>query len=241
MIGGGPIGAGGAVRPFYNRGAAAPAPPAIARVVIGSDDSLPDTTSIFVGADIPAGALVLCAICYDNRFLVGAVSPAFVTDGRSPAMTNSFGFGVDSVVNTYALALGGTGISAGDALNWTWPISQPSAVGALAIYVTGLAVPALDKTASASGAGKDQDSGLTAATAVANEFVWGIIGTNGRQADVVGAWQAGLAAGIHEGYPVVPADCKEGFAIVAAIGQQRARVTGATNRDWAAICETWRG
>ncbi len=240
MIGGSPIGAGAIVRPFYNRPPAA-APPAIARTLVGSDRTLPDpTTGISVPSDIPAGALVLAATCYNNRGAAGTITPSFITDGRAVGLINQFFPGADTTLITYALALGGTGISAGDFLEWNFTAGLPTQIGMLCIYVTGLAANVMDRDASNTGAGTDQDSGLTAATTVADEFVWGTIGTNGRQIDAVGAWQAGLAAGVHVGGTAVGADLKEGFAVVAATGQYRSRVTGATSRDWASYCQCWR-
>lgn len=237
------FGADPVARAFYNHKPAGGQ--AIALTNIGSNhSSAPGGVLDIASGTIPANATVLVGLAFNHFLLIGDIPVAFVTDGR--AFNRDVAITYDNVsdyrVCIYSVALGGTGVS-GDTIEaqfFAGGGGDPSATVMFALYVTGLTATPLDKTASAAPAASGtQDSGLTAATAVAHELVYGIIGTTGSAADTVGAWQAGLAARRNDGLSGM--QLKEGFAVVNATGTQRAEVTGATPQTYGALCATYKG
>lgn len=245
MIGGGGIGASPMVRPFYNRAASAPAPPAITRTVIGKDSrSSAGGVSIVgvAGVSLAVGDTVI--MCLGHLGQPGGTTDAWqVSVDGDPCdldLTNSFG---DYVAEIWSyrvpFALSGITIQ----VDYSTSINTPYSASVLIAKVTGLNQTFyLDKINSAAGGPSGtQDSGLTGVTTNGAEFVQGMIVTNGVTADTIGTWQASLTAGQNGGSSSAlrPLVVKEGFRITTVTGTQRAQVTGATSRTYAANVATY--
>ena len=234
-----------AARPFYNHKTGA-APETIVKTNIGQNQSSAPGGALDIPSGvIPAHSLVLVALVFNHFLVIGDIPVAFTTDGRAFNMDNAITFDniPDYRVCIYSVALGASGIS-GDTIEAQFFAGggpDPSATVMFACYVSGIVdVSPLDQIAAAAPAASGtQDSGLTAATAIAHEFVYGIIGTTGSGADTVGTWQAGMAAGMNSG--LSGAQLKEGLKVVHATGTQQAKVIGATPQTYGALCATYKG
>lgn len=229
------------VRPFYNRGASGPPP--IIRTPLGTasaSSGLGISVVTIPGVVVAAGETLIAGICFNlplGAFLSVDVGGVGLTVSQ---LGGSFSVPSLRLVLCYITAAQAP-YSGNLVFDFTASAPPPTAAVALASKVSGLTTTApLDKSILANGvASSTQDSGLTAATTWASEYINGIIGTDGSFGDSVGAWQAGMAAGQH--IEAIGPCIKEGWQVVSAIGTYRARVTSATSRRWGARCDTFKG
>ncbi|HYM66712.1 MAG TPA: hypothetical protein VEW68_05435 [Patescibacteria group bacterium] len=239
MIRGPALGASPCVLPFFKR---APAGETIAVTPLGTNfGSFPTTLSV--------GPVSLGASDY---LLVGTSFQDTSGGNTNVYSVNIGGFNVPLDLSTnygplihvghvWSVAMNGTARAGTVTIDFSLAIAVPDSCTIVVSKATGiLQVGAPDRTASATGSGTTQDSGLTAALAQAHELVYGIIFTTGRATDTVGTWTAPLVAGQNAGSGIVQEQVKEGYAIVTTGGTYRARVTGATNRPWGALCKTYK-
>lgn len=191
---------------------------------------------------VDVGETLLMGVVYDNAGLV---------DGANPDVG-----GAGLPWSTYALQYG-IGLNLMLALYWFDNTITPYSGNVVMDFSTGTGFPlncafVLSKVTNLTlgffgdrfktalgGPATDQDSGLTAATSQAREFIYGLIGTDGAGADAIGTWQAGMAAG--QSAAAVGMQIKEGFQSVNAISTYRSRVTGATSRRFRSSCVTFLG
>src|SRR5579859_7031355 len=108
--------------------------------------------------------------------------------------------------------------------------------------VAGIATSAaLDKTASANNTSATPNSGNTAATTTANEFVFGFLGTNDTNAETIGAggWMTlgDVVAHVGGNTNNYVADA---WQIVSATGVQAASFTLSVSEEWACLCATYK-
>ena len=233
------------VRPYYNRGATGPPP--IVRTplgIIGIPFGPSINTVTIAGVTVAVGETLIAAICYD--FLAGEAVTADVGGAGLTVAQLSLNFGSPTLRMTLFYVTADQAPYSGSLVfDFTSGSAQPTSAAALASKVAGLKTTApLDKSKTASGtASGTQDSGLTAATVQASEYINGFIGTQGISGDTIGTWQAGMAAGQHiEANGVGLGPCiKEGWQVVSAIGTYRAEVLGAIPRRWGARCDTFKG
>ncbi len=102
--------------------------------------------------------------------------------------------------------------------------------------VRGLAAAPVDKKVRATGSSASPDSGNTATTTQASEFLAGAVLTEGPPADAAGTWADAFVADARAG--ATPATLSLGHKGVAATGAYRAAKTGITARPWAAYLIT---
>lgn len=102
----------------------------------------------------------------------------------------------------------------------------------------------LDQTAGNTGSSVNADSGLTATTTDANEYLAGAIGVNGPTGDAAPTWLNSFSAGQRDGTTGgaagTNATIDEGFQIVTATAQYKAAATLGTSRSWAAAIATYK-
>lgn len=232
-----------AVWPYYQRHPAT-GPPPMARTPLGTaaDDSGAIEVVELGTVTLAAGETLLAATCYpslaDDQFELAVVGPL-------PAWTTLKYDGGNGLTIAVGWVAAGLAPYSGT-LQYVWIAGDlPANAACLAVKVSSLntTVPH-DKQATANGgfpSSGTQDSGLTGATSQAVEFIWGIIGTNGRNADTVGTWDAPLVAGQSIGTTGGGVQIKEGYYLASGISNYRARVTGATARRWVARCDTFKG
>lgn len=235
------LGASPAARPFYNHGPAGPAP--IVRTLLAFDAATNGAGIVGFSGTIAGTAAtdtVICGVVMDQQ---PNSDVSVDIAGRVFNLDNSRNFSAGSTYVLIVWSLRGAGVAPNGAYNVDFSGSaiQPTNAAFIMIGVSGLEQGGgyLDQIAANNGASGTQDSGLTPATTHARDFVCGMIGTVGNGVDALGAWQAGLAAG--KRINAVAADLKEGFAAVAATGQQRSEVTGATVRAYASLCTVYKG
>ena len=232
------------VRPFYNRGASGPVLPTATPIgKIAASGAPLYGYSMGVAINLSAGETLVGGIIYDNN-------------GGAPILEMDIsggGYGFVTVAGSFNLPtcrvvmfwLDGTvwGPIVGGNLSasFTAGTDFPTVSVMLATKVTGLKSPTpQDKTKFTSGGpATDQDSGLTAATTQAREFIYCLVGSDYNIGDTLGVWQDGAVAG--QDIANTGMRLKEGYHSVNAIGTYRSRVTGATSRRFGARCETFKG
>lgn len=241
MIRPGAIGASPIVQPFLVRsGPAAPAVPTRTLAGTNGQSGAPLLSITLPGITITPGVALLVGFVYDNAIAVDSIQISVDATMATGTAQVLYGLGLNLAANIAWIGPDAFG-AAGDLLiDFSGGTGFPLNCCLVACYVTDLMDPAIDKTkAAAGGPSTTQDSGLTAATAQAKEFVWGIIGTDGVNTDTIGTWQAGMAAGANVSAGGVM-QLKEGFQAVSAIGTYRAKVLGGTSRRFGAICATFK-
>lgn len=113
----------------------------------------------------------------------------------------------------------------------------------IAYTVQGLADRAPDLEVSAWGSGTAPDSGLTGTTAAANEYLAGVVTTDGVSGDTDGAWQNGFSDGgqdVAAGGMSPDLRLCSGYQVASATGTFQAAKTGSTSRNWGAACVTFK-
>jgi len=118
-----------------------------------------------------------------------------------------------------------------------------SAKAAFALEVAGIAGKK-DKTASAAGTSQTPSSGATATTSFGDEFVLGLVGTQGPSGDSAGTWQNSFTAGQRTGTTGNPAGgnstVNEGFIVVTgALATRTASISNMQSRAGNALCVTY--
>ena len=240
MISPGAIGAGPATRPFYNRAAASGPPPTMAYTAKGVSSVLSAGFTVTIPAvSIGATDTLFIAVAFDNSANVDDLHVTF--NGLAMLSDAALGFTGGKQVQLWLYRANGTPVSGDVVADFSTSQGQPTVAVMLAASVTLLLQTGtlIDKRKSASGTGTTQDSGLTATTTHAVDFVWDIIATNGNGSDTRGTWQAGATASQRVSTPGL--DLKEAYALVTSTGTYRAEVTGATSRGYAALCEVYKG
>lgn len=238
------MGSSPAVRPFYDHGLAAALPPVrTALTTKGQRSAIPFTVITTANVSVPAGARLFAGLVYDNEILIGGiynmtcdVFTLLADQDQIFSPTSNYRGAILSVACTSAI------VNQPVTVDWTPSGSGPNCYGLVVFYVTPLLNPAFDKTASATGTSANPSSGATAVTSKGNEYVCGMICTDGPTTDALGAWQNGFTAGQRAGSTAVNlCDIREGFFIQAVAAAQTAAINGVTSRDWAALCCTYKG
>lgn len=233
----------------------ASAPPAetIVRTAKGTATSVGASLSK-TGVTIAAGSYLFVVLGYTANQDI-TFDSASITDGEIDTPLSAVAFDVlreemqiaggSSVFLLYAYfanALTGT-------LNVSFIENGQGAEGALSCViltqVEGLAASAaLDKMPASSGSGASPSSGASAVTALAHEFVIGVVGTGGPVGDNAGTWTAPLEAGqrigVGTGLGGSAVTISEGFYIQTAAAARTAAKTGITSRYWVAGCATFK-
>jgi len=230
-------------RPFYNRGLDVTplAPYTYQGLGTASASSVGGVSSLVIpNCQGAVGEVVFGAICVDNQINVDNI--LVTMDGDPFKGGINWFYDVDKALFSYYVPMNGVPRMGAIVFDFSLCTGLPTKVTGLASRASTLnqgggAIP-LDKTKGGGGAGTNQDSGLTANTVQAHEFIYGLIATDGFGVDALGAWTAPLVAG-QRASNVNGLDLKEGFAWVNAIGTYRAQVTGATSRAWRALCQTF--
>jgi hypothetical protein len=234
------------VRPFYNRGGSVP----IIRTFldrIGTRNLLGVPSLTLGPLVLGATHTLLVALAYD-QFASGALDVT-TFNGNPMNLAASVVDGALADYNhlIYYLPMLGVATTANLVADFSTGVVNPKNAAMIAIRVSGLQQAPLandqNQTNAPPGPSGTQDSGFTANTAWAREFVWGSIMTNGAYpGDVAGLWTAPLVAGQRIGTTPFPAiDLKEGYFTASAIAAFRSRITGATSRTYSSICSTFRG
>lgn len=241
MIRPGAIGASAIVQPFLAR--STPSGPVFPeRTLLGTagQSGAPLLSITLPGVTIPTGAALLVGFLYDNAIAVDFFE--ITVDATMPTGTAQllYGVGFNLAANVAWFDPQGFDVAGDLLIDFSGSSGFPLNACLVAILVSDLKSPAIDRTKTAAGGpSTTQDSGLTAATAQAKEFVWGIIGTDGVNTDTIGTWQAGMAAGANVSAGGV-FQLKEGFQSVNAVSTYRAEVLGGTSRRFGAICITFK-
>jgi len=133
-----------------------------------------------------------------------------------------------------------TALAAGDFLNVHFEATAPVAEVVSALSVSGLTPPGTpDQVQSTSGAGTIADSGLTATTSQANEFLIGAIGVEGPSTDGFTPGSGYTLVG-RAGVNATPSvTINPEFRSVTTAGQYNATGTLAVSRAWAAAIATF--
>ncbi len=227
------------VRPFYNRGASGPAPITFTPLGKNVQSGTPLMSLTINGISVSAGETLFAGIVYTPTINVSMVVD--VGGAGLAVSTLQLNFGTARRLVLCYITAAQAPYSGNLVFDFSSGIGFPTEASAVVSKVSQLKLAApIDKSKTASGAiSGTQDSGLTAATTQATEFIYGLIGTMGVGGDTVGNWQAGMAAGQSIGGPLTA--IKEGWQAVSSIGTYRAEVTGATPRVWGARCDTFKG
>ena len=244
MIGPPALGAGPIVRPFFNRGPTGPPPDTIQRTALGTDTQFSAAVASLTipGLSIPAGSTLMGALAFNNQVAVDDL-----TIGCGGATENGgvrlFGSGSTYLLRYFYFHMNQAPYSGDLVFDFSTSSGQPTVATAFAISVTGLLDAPLDRNKNAVGTSGTQDSGLTAVTTQAHEYLLCCIATTGKNpTDTRGTWQAGVAAGQRcGGGTSATVDLKEGWAVVNATGTYRAQVTGATSKPYGAMIQTFKG
>lgn len=203
------------------------------------------TTASF---SVSAGAsLFVCVASMDTG--LSAVWPSGAT-WNGQALTRQEGDSAgsfSSIVSLSVFALHNA--SAGTATASISPDASCDAVAYVVIQVTGFTGGgAVDQRKGAGSAGTALDSGLTPATTQANEYLLGLVGTNGPSGDTAGSWSDagggvamsnGQRVGSTGGSQTSNVTLSEGFLEVSATGQYKAAKTGMTSRSGNAMIVTF--
>lgn len=123
--------------------------------------------------------------------------------------------------------------------------SCPVAKAMVVIEVAGLdATTVLDQARGAEGSGTTPSSGFTSQTIQAEEFLFGIVATEGPVGDITGTWQysflGGERPGTTGGAAASNITLSEGFRIVNVQNTYAAAKTGIRSRPWTAAIATYR-
>ena len=240
----GAIGAGGAVRPFFNKSAGSAPPTDITLYDLGAFDSTayPIVMAMAGPFSLSASSTLIVAITYNNNVLVDSVVGTFAGDAIPSAFFLSFNAG-NNAIQQWSFPMNGTPRSGSVVFDFTGSTDFPQAVSLHVMKAALLlqAVPPanIDRTKQAGGSSGNQDSGLSAITLHAHDLLVGTIGTNGTPANTEGAWTAPLTHFARNG--TAQTDLKIGSAVVNATAQYRSQVTGATSRPYGSMLVAYRG
>jgi hypothetical protein len=214
---------------------------AIVRTALGTNSGKPpgNPWTALSGIAVADGASILVAM----GATLGGI-PTATWNGIS--MTLDAAVSSQTATSTYIFRLDNVTGATGNVII-TQPNLATSSAAMFAIQVAGLTANSFDKTAGVSNAGSTTpNSGATAATAVANEFLLGIISTNGPIADTVPTWggdtaTAGQRVGTTGGSATTNEVLAEGFSIQSVIGARTSSATGITSRAWSCLITTYQG
>ncbi len=143
-----------------------------------------------------------------------------------------------------------SGIAPVTATIWEIIVTNTSTAKAMTAYKSsGLADPAIDKTASATGLSTTPSSGVTATLTQADELIIGAIGVEDEIDDMTGTWVTGAGnvsgneqgTGTNGGGDASNVYIESAAEIVSATTAQTAAMTGIDNTDWAAAIATYKG
>lgn len=184
--------------------------------------------------------------CNTDDLLVVSIAKSNGTNDIGTVKWNSVSLtlGANSVAGTAPRALiYFLNVSAGATASLV--ITSSAGTGRISVTATtvaGLASNAVDKSATNTGSGTTPNSGLTATTTVALEYIAGAVATLGPNTDSLGTWGGGFAAaqaiGSNTGSNDV--ECSEGNATQAATQAWNAQKTAITSRSWAVACQTFK-
>ena len=228
-----------AVRPFYARG-----PGGIVTYALGAAAYTTGALVYTMTVSLGATDTLLVGIGYDGVILGASAQVTIDGNALAGVLSQIYDAALNSSVEMWEIPLNGTAVSGGTlAVDFTTVGVAPANLGIVARGVTALqqAPDPFDVGNNNFGNSATPDSGLTPMTAIANEFVYGVISARGTAGDLAGAWQGGFVTGQRAATAALGVDIRDGWLLPAATGTFKARQTGCTLRRWGALCGTYLG
>jgi len=215
---------------------ACPAEAALTRTARGTN-SLKNASSLTVSVTAAAGSSLIVEALGD------ATQPIPTVTWNGATWQHDLGFGV---TNLGLDIFSAHNVPAGTAqtLSVTWAAAN-AYIAVIVTEVSGwVGQGVFDQSASASSTSVNADSGLTATTTAATEYLAGGIAVRGSSGDAAPTWLNGFSAGQRVGTTGGPATSNgtqnEGFQIVSATAQYKAAATLGTSRLWVAGITTYK-
>ena len=230
----GPMFGAGPARGFYNRGGG----PASPRRALGTATSNGSPLSLSLnGLSLIGAETLLVGIVNDNRVNATPFTVSFAGLSKNQTQQDiSENFSTTWATWIYSFGMGGTPRAGNLVVDWSGAPATPTRCAILAVAVNSITNPvATDRLPVGAGTSTTQGTAVSANTAQAVEFFWGVIGTVAGAGDTRGNWSNSWSAG-QRAYLSAPlgVDLKEGYFFATSIQTVQAQVTGATSRAFGA-------